>query len=56
MAQLPKTITDSLVKKQEGKLTLKDHLEPHSVKLIELIPEYIRVSNKGIIFKASVEY
>ena len=39
MAKLPKTITDSIVKKHEEKLTLKVELEPHSVKLIELIPE-----------------
>lgn len=39
MAKLPKTITDSIVKKHEGKLTLKVDLEPHSVKLIELIPK-----------------
>ena len=39
LAKLPKTVTDSIVKKHEGKLTLKVDLEPHSVKLIELIPE-----------------
>jgi xylan 1,4-beta-xylosidase len=39
MAKLPKTITDSIIKKREGKLTLKVDLEPHSVKLIELIPQ-----------------
>jgi xylan 1,4-beta-xylosidase len=39
MAKLPNTVTDSIVKKREGKLTLKVDLEPHSVKLIELIPK-----------------
>ncbi|GAL67259.1 GH39 family glycosyl hydrolase [Jejuia pallidilutea] len=39
MAKLPKTITDSVVQKKDGKLTLKVDLEAHSVKLIELIPQ-----------------
>lgn len=39
MAKLPQTITDSIVKKQEGKLIFKVDLEPHSVKLIELISQ-----------------
>ncbi|WP_147676506.1 GH39 family glycosyl hydrolase [Algibacter pacificus] len=39
LAELPKTITDSIVKKIDGKLTLKVGLEPHSVKLIELTPQ-----------------
>ncbi|WP_396600648.1 GH39 family glycosyl hydrolase [Algibacter sp. R77976] len=39
MAKLPKTVADSIVKKHEGKLTLKVDLKPHSVKLIELIPQ-----------------
>lgn len=39
MAKLPKTITDSIVQKKNGKLTLKVDLEAHSVKLIELIPQ-----------------
>lgn len=39
IAKLPQTITDSIVKKQEGKLVFKVDLEPHSVKLIELIPQ-----------------
>ncbi|WP_298495869.1 hypothetical protein [uncultured Algibacter sp.] len=39
LAKLPLTITDSIVKKIDGKLTLQVDLEPHSVKLIELIPQ-----------------
>ena len=39
LAKLPKTVTDSIVKKRDGKLTLKVDLEPHSIKLIELIPQ-----------------
>ncbi|MFV9551399.1 GH39 family glycosyl hydrolase [Algibacter sp. PT7-4] len=39
MARLPKTITDSIINKHQEKLTLKVDLEPHSVKLIELIPQ-----------------
>ncbi|WP_424198434.1 hypothetical protein [Algibacter sp.] len=38
MPKLPKTITDFIIKKHEVNLTLKVDLEPHSVKLIELIP------------------
>lgn len=40
LAELPQTITDSLVSKTEANsLLLKVDMEPHSVKLIELIPE-----------------
>lgn len=39
LAELPQTISGSLIKKVEGKLTLEVDLEPHSVKLIELIPQ-----------------
>lgn len=39
LAKLPKTVTDSLVTKGNESLILKVDLEPHSVKLIELIPE-----------------
>ncbi|GAA4945589.1 hypothetical protein GCM10023314_18470 [Algibacter agarivorans] len=39
LAKLSKTITDKFVEKKDGKLTLEVKLEPHSVKLIELIPE-----------------
>ncbi|MEM6522635.1 MAG: hypothetical protein AAGF85_05390 [Bacteroidota bacterium] len=40
MAELPQTITDSVVTVDDnGKLTLKVDMEPHAVKLIELIPE-----------------
>jgi xylan 1,4-beta-xylosidase len=39
MAQLPQTITDSIVEKKDGNLMLEVNLEPHSVKLIELIPQ-----------------
>lgn len=40
LAKLPQTITDSLVAKgDDGSLILKIDLEPHSVKLIELIPQ-----------------
>ncbi len=39
IANLPKTIEDRTVKKIDGKLTLEVNLEPHSVKLIELIPQ-----------------
>ncbi|MFY0606464.1 MAG: hypothetical protein JXR10_07110 [Cyclobacteriaceae bacterium] len=39
LAELPQTVTDSTVTKAEnGSLTLKVDLEPHAVKLIELIP------------------
>jgi xylan 1,4-beta-xylosidase len=39
IAELPQTITDSTVTKENEKLTLEVKLEPHSVKLIELIPQ-----------------
>ncbi|TBN19141.1 hypothetical protein EYD46_01415 [Hyunsoonleella pacifica] len=39
LAELPKTVSDSLVIKGDGSLILKVDLEPHSVKLYELIPE-----------------
>jgi xylan 1,4-beta-xylosidase len=39
LAKLSKTITDNVVQKHEGSITLKVDLEPHSVKLIELIPQ-----------------
>ncbi len=39
LAELPKTISDSIVQKNDEKLTLEVNLEPHSVKLIELIPQ-----------------
>ncbi|MWW23181.1 GH39 family glycosyl hydrolase [Algibacter lectus] len=39
LAQLPQTIKDSIVRKKDGKITLKVDLESHSVKLIELIPQ-----------------
>lgn len=39
LAKTPKTITDSLVGKKNESLILKIDLEPHAVKLIELIPE-----------------
>ncbi len=39
MAELPQTITDSIIEKKDGKLSLAIKLEPHSVKLLELIPE-----------------
>ena len=39
MAALPQTITDSIVETQDGSITLKMDLAPHSVKLIELIPQ-----------------
>lgn len=39
LAELPQTISDSIIKTIEGKLTLKVDLAPHSVKLIELIPQ-----------------
>ena len=39
MAQLSLTIQDSIVGKQDEKLTLEVDLAPHSVKLIELIPQ-----------------
>jgi len=39
LAELPQTITDSIVQKMDDNLTLKINLAPHSVKLIELIPQ-----------------
>ncbi|WP_298551334.1 hypothetical protein [uncultured Algibacter sp.] len=39
MAELPQTVTGSIVERIDGKVTLKVDLEPHSVKLIELIPQ-----------------
>lgn len=39
LSELPQTITDSIVQKIDGYLTLKVNLEPHSVKLLELIPQ-----------------
>ncbi|MFC2109698.1 hypothetical protein ACFLSU_03910 [Bacteroidota bacterium] len=39
LAKLPKTINNSLIEVRDDKITLKVELEPHSVKLIELIPE-----------------
>lgn len=39
LAELPQTIKDSIVHKIDGDITLKVSLEPHSVKLIELIPQ-----------------
>ncbi|WP_417444144.1 GH39 family glycosyl hydrolase [Joostella sp.] len=39
MAALPQTITDSIIDKKDGKLTLKVDLEAHAVKLIKLVPE-----------------
>ncbi|WP_430932602.1 GH39 family glycosyl hydrolase [Saccharicrinis sp. 156] len=40
LAKLPQTINDSIVgKAEDGSLTLKVDLGPHSVKLIELIPQ-----------------
>ena len=38
LAELPQTVTDSLVEVRDENITLKVDLEPHSVKLIELIP------------------
>ena len=39
MAALPQTVTDSLIEKINGNITLKVDLASHSVKLIELIPQ-----------------
>jgi len=39
LSKIPITIKDSLVKVNEGNLVLKVDLAPHSVKLIELIPQ-----------------
>lgn len=39
LATLPQTITEQIVEKENGTLTLEVELEPHSVKLIELIPQ-----------------
>lgn len=38
MAELPQTVTDSIVEKSNGNITLKVDLSAHSVKLIELTP------------------
>ncbi len=38
MAELPQTVTDSIVETMDDNITLKLDLEPHSVKLIELTP------------------
>jgi len=38
MSELPQTVTDSLVQTRDENITLQVDLEPHSVKLIELIP------------------
>ncbi len=39
IAELPKTIVDKSIITKDDKLTLEVNLEPHSVKLIELIPQ-----------------
>lgn len=39
LAELPQTVTDSIVEKSDGSITLEVDLEPHSVKLIELTPQ-----------------
>lgn len=39
LGKFPNTITNGVINKKAGKLTLKVDLEPHSVKLIELIPQ-----------------
>ena len=39
LAELPQTVTDSLVETSDDNITLQVDLEPHSVKLIELIPQ-----------------
>ncbi len=39
LAKLSKTVSDVVVEKKEGNLTLKVDLEAHSVKLIELTPQ-----------------
>lgn len=39
LAELPQTISDSIVQKIDGKLGLKVDLAPHSVKLIELVAQ-----------------
>lgn len=39
LGRLPQTITNKTVLKKDNKLTLEVKLEPHSVKLIELIPQ-----------------
>ena len=39
LAKLPQTVKGSIVETKEGKITLKVDLAPHSVKLIELIPQ-----------------
>ena len=39
LAELPKTVSNASIQKNDGKLTLEVNLAPHSVKLIELIPQ-----------------
>lgn len=39
LAELPKTVSNAIVQKVDEKITLEVNLEPHSVKLIELIPQ-----------------
>ncbi|RXP59355.1 hypothetical protein EC396_05490 [Lutibacter sp. HS1-25] len=39
LAELPQTIKDAAVEAKDGNITIKVDLEPHSVKLIELIPQ-----------------
>ncbi|TNJ44981.1 hypothetical protein KFZ70_12085 [Tamlana fucoidanivorans] len=39
LAKLTKTVTNTMVEKKNDKFTIKVDLEPHSVKIIELIPQ-----------------
>jgi len=39
MGELPQTITDSIIQKTNDNISLRVDLAPHSVKLIELIPQ-----------------
>jgi hypothetical protein len=39
ISKLPQTMTDSIVSKEDGKLTLKIDFASHAVKLIELTPQ-----------------
>lgn len=39
LSKLPQTVTGSIVETKDGNITLKVDLAPHSVKLIELIPQ-----------------
>jgi xylan 1,4-beta-xylosidase len=39
LAGLPQTISNAIVQKFDEKITIEVNLEPHSVKLIELIPQ-----------------